>query len=172
MWPTFWKGKNLSAWVEGCFFFNLNFALLLAFWYFGDLGTKLFYLHLKSSVCAFWGFMTLGSCKACCPCWLVWEHISSIWVFCDIWTYKRLSSVSCSQLREENISLPWDDLVRGHVSARRPVDVLVGERMPLNLGASCHWCWAYIARMRISLLFGVLCLLGPKKSHVVPSELA
>ena len=58
---------------------------------------------------------------------------------------------------------------RGHISARRPMDALVVERMLLPLVLHAIWCQVDSASSEnISLLCGALCHLGLRKSHLVP----
>ena len=40
------------------------------------------------------------------------------------------------------MSMPRDQVVRGHISARGPVDTLVGERVPLPLEHGAMECWS------------------------------
>ena len=51
--------------------------------------------------------------------------------------------------------------MRGHVSAKRPVEELVGKRMPLPLGLSTMECWS-VYQLEVSAKGPVEALVGKR----------
>ena len=114
------KKGNLSSWVQYPLLYSVCLVSLLIFWsYGGMIWTLLFCVHLESSVST----MRLVGKRMFLPLGPRKSHL----VMLRVW------------LGWESMSLPWDWLLRGHISARRTVKALVGERMSLllGLGAIC-----------------------------------
>ena len=139
----FWKRTVTSNTGWQCFFYFIHFTpgeketsllgttilclpdFFIVVWSHGDLiWTLLFWVHWDplSLLLDHWDRGEV-SCEA------NWREC-----LCHLGPRKGHSVLVESGLGKESMSLPWNQLVRGHVSARRPVDSLVGERMLPQLG--------------------------------------